>query len=212
VSAAVAVASLLTSCRTNVGAAADVNGQRISESTVNKYVTQEGADPSVAAQAEAQGQPLPSAKAIVLQTLVQERLYEQALAVNGGIPTSAQLTAVHDPAVQQEFGLTGTGKTLDRQAGKSLGTIGIAPSFGAVVVRYSELFYILVRDRLKVQTQQQFNAAIRKAGAHVSINPRYGTWNAGKQTINESSSAGMPDYLRLQPTPVGSAAAGVPAQ
>jgi hypothetical protein len=206
-----AVATLLTSCRSNVGVAATVNGHQISESTVNRYVTQEGADPSLAAQAAAQNQQLPLPRTIILQTLVQERLYERALAVNGGVPTSGQLAAAHDKAVQQQFGLTSVGQALDRDAGKSLDSLGIAPSFGPTVVRYSELFFILVQDRLKVQTLPEFAAAIRKAGAQVRVNPRYGTWKAKTQTLNSSSSAGLPDYLRLQPTPAGSAAAGVPA-
>jgi hypothetical protein len=204
-----AVATLLTSCRSNVGVAATVNGHRISESTVNKYVTQEGADPSLAAQAASQG-GLPLPRTIILQTLVDERLYERALAVNGGVPTSGQLAAAHDQAVQQQFGLTSVGRALDRDAGKSLDSLGIDPSFGPTVVRYSELFFILVQDRLKVQTQQEFAAVLRKSGAQVRINPRYGKWKANTQSLNSSSRAGLPDYLRLQPTPAGSAAAGVP--
>jgi hypothetical protein len=73
------------------------------------------------------------------------------------------------------------------------------------VVRYSELSYLIVQKR-------ELTTAVTKASAHVEVNPRYGVWKPSKLTVNSSPGAGLPDYLRLQPTPVGSAAAGVPAQ
>ena len=90
-----------------------MNGERISESTVSKYVKHEGADPSLAAQAAQQGQELPAPKALVLQTLVQASLYENTLAKNTAVPTDGQLAAVHDAAVQQQFSASGTGHALD---------------------------------------------------------------------------------------------------
>ncbi len=205
-----AATAVLSGCRSNVNVAATVNGERISESTVSKYVKHEGADPSLAAQAAQQGSELPAPKALVLQTLVQESLYEHTLDQHGLVPTDGQLAAVHDVAVQQQFNASGTGHALDRTVSTTLGRLGIQPSFTAVVVRYSELFY-LVLQRLKPQSQTDLAADVRKAGAHVRINPRYGTWDATQQSIDSSGSAGLPHYLKLQPTQTASAQLGVPA-
>jgi predicted small secreted protein len=203
-----AAATLLTSCRTNVGVAATVNGHRISETTVNKYVTQEGADPSLAAQAKAQGQPLPTPKPFVLQILVLDNLFEHTLAANGGVPSDGQLAAVHDKAAQAFLQTSAAGRQVEREEGTNLHRIGVSTSFAPILVRAIELNYVLVEERLK---SVSLGAAINKAGAKVSVSPRYGAWDAKSLSLKYSDTDGVPGYLRLQPTPAGSAAVGLPA-
>ena len=200
VSASVVAATLLGGCRSSVGVAATVNGSKISESTVGDYVTEKGADPAFAAQAAQQGSQLPPPKSLVLQTLVLSKLYENTLAKHGIPATDGQLAAVHDAAIQQQFGASGSGRALDRTVTTDLGRLGIDPSFTPEVVRYSELFYYTIQ-RLQPQTATDLANLIRKAGAHVTVNPRYGTWDAAAQNIKSSGRAGLPDYLKLQPTP-----------
>ena len=207
-----AAATLLSGCRSSVGVAATVNGSKISESTVGDYVTQEGADPAFAAQAAQQGSQLPPPKSLVLQTLVLSKLYENTLAKHGLTPTDGQLAAIHDAAIQQQFGASGSGQALDRTVTTDLQRLGIDSSFTPEVVRYSELFYYTIQ-RLQPQTATDLADLIRKAGAHVTVNPRYGTWDASKQNIDSTGGAGLPDYLKLQPTPpAGGNQLAVPGQ
>jgi hypothetical protein len=206
--AATTAAAVLSGCRSNVGVAATVNGDRISESTVSKYVTHEGADPSVAAQAEQQGQPLSAPQPFVLRILILASLFENALAKNGGVPGSGALAAVHDQAAQAVLQTAAAGRDVEREEGGRLEQIGVSASFAPVLVRAVEMNYILVSERLK---STPLSTALRKAGADVTVNPRYGAWDPKSLNLDDSDAAGLPGYLKLQPTPTPSAALGLPA-
>jgi hypothetical protein len=146
-----------------------------------------------------QGQQVPDAKPLVLEVLVRDKLLERTLAAHGGVPTSGQLAAQRATAaatVQQLL-------TAARAAGTSRG-------FKSELEHFVELDVIL-ESRLRVSSAAQFFAAIQKAGAHVRINPRYGVWQPAQLALDSSGSAGLPDYLKLQPTQAASAQQGAPA-
>jgi hypothetical protein len=196
--AAVAV-TLLSGCRSNVNVAATVNGERISESTVARYVNKSGPDPAALAQVQQQGQQVPEAKPFVLELLIREKLLERTLAAHGGVPTSGQLATQRATAattVQQEL-------TVASAAGAS-------SDFKSEVERFVELDVVL-ETRLHPTSAAQFFSAIAKAGAHVRVNPRYGVWQPAQLALNSSGSAGLPNYLKLQPTPGAAAQQGLPA-
>lgn len=198
VAVAAAAATLLTSCRSNVGAAAKVNGERIGESTVNGYVDPAGPNPSAAAQVQQEGvTTLPDAKPFVLQFLVGTSLLEHTLAAHGGVPSAGQLAAERDTVSQSVLQYYPVARAA-----------GAATSFKRVLERFFELDVVLQK---RLPSTSSIVAAIQAAGARVSINPRYGTWIPKQLAVRFSTKAGIPDYLRLQPTPAGSAGAGLPA-
>jgi hypothetical protein len=192
-------ATALSGCRSNVGVAATVNGHRISESTVSDYVTEQGPTAKGRAQAAAQNTTPSPPKSIVLQYLVQERVFEEALRVNGGVPTDPQLTQRHDEATQLFLQNPG-GTAFDRTLEQALPDSGIHPSFARLYIRTLELEDVLVQ-KLRASSLAELAAAVDKAGVAVRVDPRYGSWRASSLSIDSSGSAGLPDYLDLQPTP-----------
>jgi hypothetical protein len=194
VAAALAVAALtLTSCRTNVGTAATVDGQRISENTLSSYVLPQGPSSDEVSAAQQQGttiQPRP----IALQFLVQEKVYEQVLKANGGIPSDGALTAVHDAAVQLLVQSQTLGAAFDRQIESQLTKLGIDAKLRPVFVRVQELEYTIIQ-RQHLQQQTQLAALVKKSKVGVSVSPRYGKWDTANLQIN--SSGAVPGYLDL---------------
>lgn len=156
----VAAATLgLSACDTKVGAAAVVNGNRVSEQTLNKYLTPKS-------------QPIPSSngastppRQFVLSTLVQIEAYKRVLAAIGGQPSDSDLAKAKDVLLQ--------GGSED-QLRQNVTSLGLAPSFTDAFLRSQELLSML---RQRLSSAAAAAAAVKKADLHVSINPRYGTWN-----------------------------------
>jgi hypothetical protein len=193
----------LAGCRTNIGTAATIDGHRITDSDVNKYVTPAGPNASVAANASKNNQVV-SPKSQVLQFLIQEQVFTQTLASLGKVPTNAQLAASHDEAASVLLQTQLTGAALDRAIRKGLPSSGIAGNFVTVYLRVQELEYAIIKSKQLTQLPELL-ALIKKAGVKVSVSPRYGTWSPA--TIGLDGKAAVPSYLTVQPGPGGTSSA-----
>ena len=175
---ALLAASGLAACRTKAGAAAVVDGHRISQSDVNKYIAAGVTPPSASP-----GAPQPQARAVVvLNTLIDARLMTAVLAAQGGVPSDADLRSLHDEAYSVLLGAQQTGAEADAALNSALRNQGFKASFADVFVRRIELKQAVI-DKIKAQRQADINAAIAKLGVNVSVSGRYGTWSAEQGSL-----------------------------
>lgn len=196
--ATLAVAGL-AGCRTNVGVAARVGGERITESDVNGYVTPTGVPASVAAQQKAASQTAPSPRSQALQYLIQEKIFKQTLAYVGVRPTAGELAAAHDPAAQLLLSQVQlTGAALDNALRKQVPNAGLRPKFVATFLRVQELEYILIQKR-QLKQLSELLALVKKAKITVSVSQRYGTWSPSSLSLDGKPV--IPSYLSVQPLP-----------
>jgi hypothetical protein len=188
----------LAGCRTNVGVAARVAGDRITESDVNGYLAPGGVDPSLAAQAKTQGQQVIPPRTQVLQFLIQEKVFEKTLDDLGVRPTPGQLAASHDAAARLLLHTQLTGAALDAAIDKQLPSSGIKKSFRPTFLRVEELEYTLIQKR-KLTQLSELVTLIKQAKISVSVNPRYGKWIPNQLSLDGKPV--VPPYLSVQPTP-----------
>jgi hypothetical protein len=184
----------LTACQTKAGAAAVVDGHRIDQSDVNKYVDEGFTAPTPTGTAQAQ-EP---ARVIVLNTLIESRLMTALLARSlGGVPSEADLNKLHDEAFAVQLNLQQPGAQADQALDSALTKSGLKASFGDVFVRGLELKQAVI-DKTKAQRQSDIANALKKLGIPVSVNARYGSWSADSGSLVDVK----PDYLTLgTPTP-----------
>ncbi len=196
--AALAALVGLTACRTNVGTAAIVDGHRISESDVHKYLDPTGPTPSYVAAAVSSGQTvLP--KADVMTILVQNQVFATTLArTSGGLPSDAALNAAHDQAVQTLTGQSVTGAQFDAQVAGNLLSEGIKLNLLPILLHVVDLEYQLV-VRTKASQLSDLGAAVAAEHISVDVNPAYGTWQAANVSVVQSNSD-LPNFLTLAPT------------
>lgn len=207
--ALVALATLgLTGCQSKVGEAAVVGGHRISDNDVSGYVSKAGADPSAVAAVKAQnGKVEPRTQA--LTQLIQEQLFTATLAKHGGVPSDAQLAAIHDKAISAILGSSaGTGRVYDAAVGQRVRALGFTPAFATLVVRTLELEYTLAT---RLSSPGGLLSAIQKAGISVTVSRRYGRWVPSKLTIDTSGNGGLPGFISIAPS-AGVAAGPVTGQ
>lgn len=194
--AAVAVTGL-TSCTTKVGAAAVVDGHRISDSDVNHYLTAQSVPFSVSSQSGSAQTIVP--RSYVLQSLILGTVFGQALAeTKGGTPTEAELAATEQSLAQ--------GATPEQQA-EQYTKYGFTSPFAAVDIRNSTLEGILAQ-RVGVQTEAALFAEITKLKIAISVSSRYGSWDAATFSLSSGPGAGAPSFVTL---PGQSVAAAPPA-
>ena len=145
---------LLASCRTNVGVAAHVNGSTITESQVGKYISSSGVDTAYAAQLQQQGASAAPSRTVVLQLLIQDQLFDRALATNGGVPSQGVLAALSQ---RSRTLLSGGGPApTDAQLRTELAKAGITASFLPQFLDAIEKEYLLVQ-RLGLTQQSQLD-------------------------------------------------------
>lgn len=201
--AAVAVLAVagLSACRSNVGAAAVVDGHRISESDVHKYLTAAGVDPSLAAQAKASNQNFVP-KTIALNTIVQAQVYELVLRhTKGGVPSDAELRAARDVAAQTLTGGSITsGAALESAVSSQLAKEGLAHSLLPLVVRSIDLEYALI-TRIQATSAADIAKAVTAQHVTVSVNPAYGKWSGPDVSVLPPSNSTLPDFLSRQTSP-----------
>lgn len=190
VAAAVLAATLLASCRTNVGVAAKVNGSDISESQVSSYITPSAQPVSL------QGSSTPP-KPFVLNVLIGEQFYRALLAKTpDGAPTQGQIDSMINTFL--------AGRT-PKQAVEGFGIHGYTPAFAQKVLVYSELGNALNQD---LQKGVDVRTIARNLDFPVSVNPRYGAWDPKTFSLSTAPNAGVPGFLSLQPTPTTGQPAG----
>jgi hypothetical protein len=201
VTAAVLAVTGLSACRSKVGAAAVVAGKRISESDVQSYLTSTGPTKAALDRAKQAGQTLVP-RSLAANTLVQQKVFEQALArTAGGVPPADALNALHDKAASTLLGTTEAGAVLDKDIASSLEAEGLQAKFLPLFIRQIELEYALI-ERVKATTAAELAKAIADQHVNVSVNPRYGAWDASTFQLSTTPNAGLPDFL--QPAPAAS--------
>lgn len=196
-SAAILTLGGLTGCRSHVGTAATVNGQRISESRVNDFVTvaarplqlKDSSGKTVAVQP----------RAYALETLIFAQLLPRLLArTSHGVPSKGQLAQVTSQI------LAGKSETAFANGN---GITGFTSSFAKVWVHTQALGTVL---STYAQQGLDVNSLVHRAGFTVSVSPRYGGWDAKNVTFDFSAAAGVPGFVSLQPTPASTTAPGAP--
>jgi hypothetical protein len=205
---ALAAISGLAACRTNVGAAAYVNGHRISESDVTKYLTP-GAEPIPLA--DSNGQPTGQTvapRSWVLRSLVRVQLLTDILGKSPvGAPTEAEINTAEkqlaDAATLQKF---------DTQYVHR----GYRAAFPILVLRENALEQIASAELQDSATADKLKPIIDDLSKKVTMNPRFGTWSAQNADITGNGPA-VPSYLTLKPDYVppntgGTASATAPGQ
>lgn len=170
----------LAGCRANVGTAAWVDGQRISDSDVSQYLT-----PKAQPVSGQNGQLSP--RSFVLAELINERLGFRILQAIPGVSsvTSSQL----DAQLQRDL----AGKSVKSEA-ESLGLHGYTIDFYKIVLRVQEIASVVSR-------QQQTGVNLRKIfnglDFPVTVSARYGTWD--KKNLSFDGTVPNPTYLSVQP-------------
>lgn len=195
---AVLAAATLSACRTNVGNAATIDGHRVSESDVGSYLTPKAQ--AVAEQDSSGGSLNVPARSFVLETIIVDRLLARIVdALPGDPPTKGALAKI------RQQGLAGSSESA---VAKKSGVIGFTAAFNTVWVHSKILNTVLGN------AQQQGGIDVRTLAAKtrfpVSVNPRYGTWDRATFSLLSGSDAGLPDFLKLQPSHPP-AASGTPA-
>lgn len=205
--AVLAVAGL-ASCRSNVGAAAVVDGHRISESDVHKYVTTKGVDAALKAQADQAGQVLVP-KSIALNAIVQSQVYQAVLTrTQGGLPSDADLRAARDVAAQTlSGGQITSGADLEKAVAAQLTKEGLNERLLPIVLRSIDLEYALI-TRVKATSSADIAKAVAAQHIKVSVNPSFGRWSAPDVSVLPPSGSELPNFLTLQSPPAAPSTAG----
>lgn len=185
IGAALAVTGL-GGCKTNVGTAAVIDGHRITESDVNRYLTADARP--VSQQDPASGATVQvSPRSFVVSELINEQLGVKILQA---IPSSRDITAAQLEAKLHDD-LAGKSET---QVAEQLGLHGYTTAFYHVILRVQEISGVL---RNAQANGVDVSAAFAKISFPVSVSPRYGRWNA--KELRFSSGATTPGYLDVQP-------------
>jgi hypothetical protein len=175
---ACAVAALgLTGCDSKVGTAAEVNGSKISESSLSGYLT-----PKAQALQGSDGTSSVAPRTVVLQYLIRNKIFESILAKHGTPATDQALDSTKSAVLQ--------GGSEDQLVQQITG-VGLSKTFEPVVLRNQELIkYIGTKF-----SEADANAALANAKASVVVNPRYGTWNNQTLEISDLSKKQLPSFL-----------------
>lgn len=188
----------LTACRTNVGTAAVVGGSSISENSITSYLNPQGPSAKVLDRAAAQGTTI-QPRVDVLSELIKTKLFEDGLAASGGVPNDAALADLHDEAIQRLVqGATG-GAQFDQQLRANLGTVGYDPSYAALLVHNLELEDAVI-NRTKAANPADLVRKVKAFGVSITVNPRFGTWDWSQLGLSQSTTAGVPDFVKAVAT------------
>jgi hypothetical protein len=175
----------LAGCRTNVGTALRIDGHRISESSVNAYVTPDAQPVPVQLSQTKTVQAAP--RSIVAQTLIDLVSYRKIIAQTpAGLPTTAQLQQVEKSLL--------AGKSAEAFA-TSNGIKGFTSAFDAKFVERQAYDSIIGQESSNGVDVQKAVSAIKIS---VTVSPRYGTWDRTSLSILGAKYANTPSYLTLQ--------------
>ncbi len=185
--AAVLAVAGLAGCRTNVGQAAVIDGQQVTETQVSDYLTANAKPISVQQNDGSTTSIAP--KPFVLDIVIERRLYGKLLAKTpSGAPTAAQLGTL-----QKSYLKGASAKT----AVERLGAVGYSSSFDSLIVDVQVLATVLNSEQ---QQGVDVSTIARKLRFPVKVNPRYGTWDAKQLRLDYTGSAGVPAFVKLQPS------------
>jgi hypothetical protein len=175
------VAVGLAGCDSKAGAAAVINGHKITETQLADYLT-----PQV--------KPIPlstgdvPARTFVLRTLIGNEVVPAFLTQIGAQVTDAELNKAKAALLQ--------GSSEDAVV-KQVTGIGLSAKFVPVYLRGNELSYILQR---RFSSQQQYDDALKKFHPSVTVNRRYGTWDAQTLSMSDFSRSQLPGFISYDGT------------
>ena len=171
----------LTGCDSKIGTAAEVNGQKISESSVSGYLT-----PTAKPLQTSTGTSV-APRTFVLQYLIRSKVFERAL-VSKGVNVSDQLL----DGVKTTALAGGTEDALVTQ----VTSVNLSTTFEKQVLRYQEL-YTLVGTTFNAAKDGGVaaNAALANASGGIVVNPRYGSWDAKTISLTDLSKAQVPSFI-----------------
>lgn len=179
----------LSACTTKVGLAASIDGKHVTESTVSGYLTPKA---QAVSQQDSNGATTTTpARSFVVSTIIYERLFEVIL---NRLPRNDRLsTAQLNAEIKRE--LAGHSST---EVAQSRGVTGYSTSFNDLLVRESVINNILgtLNQSSDVVTQ-----AIRGLKFPVDLSARYGTWDPKTYSLNSTTYAGYPSFLKIPNTP-----------
>jgi hypothetical protein len=172
----------LVACDTKAGTAAVVDGHRITEKELSRYVP-----PNAQPIPAAEGVTTP-AKNFALQFLVRNEVFPLLLAAAGSPVTEAQLAQTRAAALEG---------TTERELTEQIVASGLSEKFQPVVLRNRQLLALL---RAKLTTDQQINDALSKIENKVSISPRYGSWDLRSLSVVNLGKKQLPSVLTFDQT------------
>jgi hypothetical protein len=180
----------LSACSdTKVGTSAVVNGDKISDSEVSGYLTR-----NVAPIQNSDGTTT-NPRQLVLSSLIQDKIFADLFAANGGVPSQSDLNKLESDALQ--------GQT--RQATlSSITSAGLEPKFLDLRLHTVEMQVLLTQK----YSSTQLNSLLAKARQNVSVSAQYGSWDPTNLTLNPISAKQLPSGVTLDtPLPGDSSAA-----
>lgn len=172
-------------CESKAGAAAVVNGRRISESRVAGYV-----QPGAAPIRGNDGTDTPQ-KTIVLQTLILGDLLQRAVEASGGPATPTQL------AVARRKCLHGS---PEADVVDFLVRNGFTAAFEPMWLR-SKVELLVLMKRLHASENTDVVAALARLPAKVWVSPRYGAWDERNFVILTGPGVGVPSFVTVAGLP-----------
>lgn len=176
----------LAGCKTNVGTAAVIDGHRVTESDVNRYLTA-NSQPVTQQDPATGGTVQISPRSFVVSELINEQLGFKILQA---IPSVSDLTPTQlESQLQNDL----AGKTVT-QVAEQLGLHGYTTAFYHIILRIQEISGVL---RNAQANGVDVSAVFGKIVFPVSVSPRYGRWNS--KELRFSSGATVPGYLDVQP-------------
>ena len=171
----------LSGCHQKAGAAAIAADDRITTDSLDQYVATSDPDQAATVRTEA------------LQYLIRTSLFEELLRRNGGLPSDAELSQLHDEALPDALKNANlTGSAADRAFAAALAPNGYAPSFVPLYMRSQEMAEELAARKVKSK---------ELCDLRVSLNPRFGAWDWS--TVAIKSDHVQSDFLVSGP-PLGS--------
>ena len=176
----------LAGCDSKIGTAAVVNGSRISESDVSRYLDPAAADAS-------------QARSTALQYQIEQKVLMVALRGKNALPSDEDLSKGHDEALSNLFNGQLSGDQAEQALDKVLGQNGLKASFGDVLVRTVELEQAYTAA-IKADQAQQAVAELAKQNIPVSVNPRYGSWDSHNFSFTGLGSKQLPSVVTLGTT------------
>jgi hypothetical protein len=179
----------VSGCDSNVGKAATVNGQRISDSDVDGYLTANAVPFQSTDQNGQTTEIVP--RTVVLGTLLRESVLHHALVENGGEPSQTELDSGRTSALQGLAEADFTHQVVAR---------GFTPEFAPVLIQASTYLAVL-QARAETGGNKVQNAITTSVNdAPVSVNPRYGTWDPKSASITGDPADAAKSFLTVSAT------------
>jgi hypothetical protein len=194
----------LSACTSKVGAAAIIDGHRISQRQVDRYLVAGGPAPSAAANIATQG-PEAAPKYNVVSFLVQQAVFTRVLQDTGGVPSAATLAGYHDAALTNLLGSAVTGSAFDAGVDSESKAQGYSPRFRALLINAIELEWA-VAVRVKASGVADLSKVVAKQRITVQVSGQYGRWDATNLQLTKVSGA-VPSFIKQPSTAASTTAA-----